>query len=64
MAVGPQLSSLRTALAELTERVTEMANELEGSRRDDVAALLYDAERSLLAANRRLDRALDALGDG
>ncbi len=48
------LSSLSTALDELTERVTALADELSGSPRDDVAADLYEVERNLQAAARRL----------
>ena len=58
-SAGSQLSSLATALAELTARVTEIAETLAGADRDDLAAELFEAERSLLAAGRRLERVVD-----
>ncbi|MBW3548559.1 MAG: hypothetical protein KY452_10555 [Actinobacteria bacterium] len=58
-SAGSQLSSLATALAELTARVTEIAEALAGADRDDLAAELFEAERSLLAAGRRLERVVD-----
>lgn len=48
------LSSLSTALDELTARVTALADDLSGAPREDVAADLYEVERSLQAAARRL----------
>jgi Mg2+ and Co2+ transporter CorA len=53
------LSSLSTALEDLTERITRLADGYQGSPREDIAADLYDVERSLQAAHRRL-RALVA----
>lgn len=49
-----QLSSLSTALGDLTERITGLADGYQGSPREDVAADLYEVERHLVAANRRL----------
>ena len=48
------LSSLSTALDELTERITALADDFQRSPREDVAADLYEVERNLLAAARRL----------
>jgi hypothetical protein len=48
------LSSLSSSLRELTERVTALAEGLQGSPRANVAADLFDVERSLKAASRRL----------
>ncbi|MDP9451842.1 MAG: hypothetical protein M3P97_00270 [Actinomycetota bacterium] len=61
MSAGPQLSSVATALAELTRRVTELADELARSERDDLAGELFEAERGLLAAGRRLGKVVDEL---
>ena len=58
---GPQLSSVATALAELTGRITELAAELSGRQRDDVAAELFEVERALQAASRRLEKVVDHL---
>lgn len=49
-----QLSSLTTALDELTERITVLADQLQTSPRQDVAADLFEVERNLRAASRRL----------
>ena len=49
-----QLSSLATALGDLTDRITALADEFQGSPREDVAADLYEVERSLQAASRRM----------
>ncbi|MDQ3305256.1 MAG: hypothetical protein M3535_04630 [Actinomycetota bacterium] len=61
MNAGPQLSSVATALTELTRRVTELAEELAGSGRDDLASELFEAERALLTASRRLSKVVDML---
>lgn len=53
------LSSLSTALEDLSERITALANGYQSSPREDVAADLYEVERHLQAAHRRL-RALVA----
>jgi hypothetical protein len=56
------LSSLSSALGELTDRITALADEYQGSPRDDVAADLYEVERSLQAAHRRLMALLHKVG--
>ncbi len=61
MNAGPQLSSVATALTEHTRRVTELAEELAGSGRDDLASELFEAERALLTASRRLSKVVDTL---
>ena len=43
------LSSLSTALDELAQRITTLADELLDSPREDVAADLYEVERHLHA---------------
>jgi hypothetical protein len=48
------LSSMATALEELTARITKLADGFQGSPREDVAADLYDVERHLQAADRRM----------
>jgi hypothetical protein len=54
-----QLASLSTSLDDLATRVTAMADALGGSPREDVAADLYEVERSLQAADRRLKALLN-----
>jgi len=57
----PQLSSLSTALDDLSQRITTLADDLQGSPREDVAADLYEVERNLQAAARRLRTLLGRL---
>ena len=61
MSLGPQLSSVNTQLFDLTERVAEMAELLSGSDRDDVANVLFEIERSLSTAGRRLEQLVSEL---
>jgi hypothetical protein len=56
-----ELSSLATSVAELEQRVTRLAAGLEGANHDDALAALYDAERSLRAARRSVERAATLL---
>jgi hypothetical protein len=53
------LSSLATALDELTQRITALAEDYQASPREDVAADLFEVERSLNVAARRLRALLD-----
>jgi hypothetical protein len=55
------VSSIATALDELTVRVAEIAERYEGTPRADLAADLYDVERALRAATRRLARVHEAM---
>ncbi len=56
----PELSSISTALEELSKRVTAIAEDFAGSRRDDLAADLYRVERALSTASRTLARVVSA----
>ncbi len=51
-----ELSSLSSMIRDLVERVTEVARRHEGTDREDVAFELYEVERGLRGATRRLDR--------
>jgi hypothetical protein len=55
-----ELSSLSTALEELTRRVVAIAEDQQQAKREDVAADLFAVEGLLDAARRRLDKAVDA----
>ena len=55
-----ELSSLATALEELTRRVVAIAEDHQRARREDVAADLFAVEGLLDAARRRLDKVVDA----
>jgi Mg2+ and Co2+ transporter CorA len=48
------LSSLSSALGDLADRITALADGYQSSPRQDVAADLYEVERHLQAADRRL----------
>ena len=56
-----QLSSLSSSLEQITERVVAIADQFSGAPREDLAADLYDVERHLNAANRRLKGLVDRL---
>ncbi len=62
MTEAPQLSSIGSALAELTQRLTAIAETMTGTEREDVAVALYEVERSLVTGSRRLDEVLRSLG--
>jgi hypothetical protein len=51
-----QLSSLTTSLDDLVQRVTALAENFQGSPREDVAADLFDVERHLQGAHRRMQK--------
>ncbi|MDQ3574678.1 MAG: hypothetical protein M3378_02190 [Actinomycetota bacterium] len=55
-----ELSSLATALGELSRRVTVIADAYAAAKRDDLASELYQAERGLNSAQRSLERVVDA----
>jgi len=61
MSAGPELSSVATALGELTTRVGGLAERLTDDARDDLATALYEVERSMSAAARRLESMVDEL---
>ena len=54
---GAELSSLTTALDELTSRVAAIAESLAGTEDDLLASDLFEVERSLREAVRRLAHA-------
>jgi hypothetical protein len=60
---GAAMASVVTALAELTARVTAVADRYAGTPAEDIATDLYEVERSLRAASRRLSRTVDRLRD-
>ena len=57
-----ELSALATTLEDVTTRITAVADRYQGSpNRGDIADGLYEVERSLLTAARKLDRVLRAM---
>jgi hypothetical protein len=61
MTSEAELSSVATALDELSRRVSGIAEGLSGTARDDVAVTLFEVERSLASAQQRLGRVLEQL---
>ena len=57
-----ELSSLAAQLEEIVRRVSDVADLLVADGRSDVAADLFEVERSLATAARRLDTARRTLG--
>jgi hypothetical protein len=58
---GPELSSITTALGDITRRVTAIAERSQGTDLDWLSSTLFDVERSLVDATRRLATATTAL---
>ncbi|HLI01307.1 MAG TPA: hypothetical protein VKV06_11025 [Acidimicrobiales bacterium] len=56
MAPRAELSSIATGLDDLVERITQIVDGLSGSERDDLEADLYEVERMLNGARRRLQK--------
>jgi uncharacterized membrane protein YgcG len=59
MTAHAELSSVATALAELAQRVASIADGLTGEERERLTSDLFEVERVLGNASRRLSRALD-----
>jgi hypothetical protein len=53
-----ELSALATTLDDLTARLTAAADRYQGTPRGDVADGLYEVERSLVTAARKLERVI------
>lgn len=53
-----ELSSVGTQLEDLTRRVLDAAKSYESESREDVSHELYEVERALRTATRRLNRAV------
>lgn len=51
-----ELASLTTMLEDLTGRVTKLAEDYQGTPREDVAFDLFEVERLLRGASRRLSK--------
>ncbi len=56
-----ELSTLRSSLEELTERIVEVGDHYRGSDGSGVAGDLESAERALIMARRAIDRAIKSL---
>ena len=62
MSVRAELSSVSTTLDELVGRITRIAEALSGEERDVVGPDLFEVERALRSARRRVTRIVDASG--
>jgi hypothetical protein len=60
MSARAELSSVSSRLDELVGRVENLVEQLSGPERDAVTADLYEVERSLRSAQRRLRRVIDS----
>ncbi|MFQ3314981.1 MAG: hypothetical protein ACI91U_000468 [Candidatus Poriferisodalaceae bacterium] len=61
MVTKAELSSIETAVQELGERLVASADELLGTINENVAVDLYEEDRSLRMARRRLSKAAEGL---
>jgi hypothetical protein len=57
--ISPQLSTIASSLDDLTRRITELADSRAGEPDDDLASELYEVERALQHATRRLQRVIE-----
>jgi hypothetical protein len=60
MTVRAELSSVATSLDELLGRITRIAEGLSGDEREVVGPDLFEVERALRAARRRVSRLADS----
>lgn len=60
MSLHADLSSMQSTLDQVLARLAEASEVVRGSDRDDLLGDLYEIERNLEAAQRRLRRALTA----
>jgi hypothetical protein len=58
-----ELTTLRSQLEELTQRVEAVAKRYDDTPDSQIASDLYAAERLLVSARRSLDKAIGALDD-
>lgn len=61
MALHADLMSLSSTLDQMLERVEAAATDVRGTDRDDLLGDLYEIERHLRSANRRLSRTLSGM---
>ena len=58
MSLEADLLSLSSTLDQMIERLEAVAEEVRGTERDELLGGIYDVERHLRSANRRLNRTL------
>jgi hypothetical protein len=60
VSLHADLASMQSTLDQVLTRIDEASEVVRGTDRDDLLGDLYEIERNLQAAQRRLRRALDA----
>ncbi len=60
MSLQADLLSLSSTLDQMIKRLDEAADEVRGTDKDDLLGSIYDIERHLRSANRKLNRTLAA----
>ncbi len=60
MSARAELSSLSTGLNDLVARITSIADGLAADERESVGPSLYEVERALRTAQRRLNRIVES----
>lgn len=63
MSLHADLTSVLSTLDQVLERLDEAAQEVEGPAREDLLVDLYEVERHLRSASRRLNRTVKSLPD-
>jgi len=63
VSLHADLTSVLSTLDQVIERLDEAAGEVDGSQREDLLVDLYEVERHLRAATRRLTRTVNGLSD-
>lgn len=61
MSLHADLTSVMSTLDQVFERLEEAANEVKGTKDDDLVTDIYEVERHLRQAARRLARTIRAL---
>lgn len=61
MSLHADLTSVMSTLDQVFERLDEAANEVKGTKDDDLLTDIYEVERHLRQAARRLTRTLSTL---
>lgn len=63
MSLHADLTSVLSTLEQVIERLDEAAGAVDGTTRDDLLVDLYEVERHLKSATRRLTRTVNGLSD-
>jgi hypothetical protein len=63
VSLHADLTSVLSTLDQVLERLDEAANSVDGAAREDLLVDLYEVERHLRSASRRLTRTVSGLPD-